>query len=55
MINKQTVSRTHIRKNEEKLTLTNEINCGGIGTFKLHTIHVILKFPPNISVYDVTI
>ena len=55
MTNRKTVSRTHTGKNEETGTLRNEINCGGIGTLKLHTINVILKWPPILTMYDVII
>ena len=55
MKNIQTVSKTHTRKNKETVTLRNETNCGGIGTLKLHTINVILKWPPILTMYDVII
>ena len=55
MTNIHTLSITHTRKNEETVTLRNEINCGGIGTLKLHIIHVISKWPPILTMNDVII
>ena len=53
---KQTYSiKNPYNKNEETGTLRNGINCGDIGTLKLHIIHVLLKWPPILTVYDVII
>ena len=48
------VNNTYM-KNEETGTLRNEINCGGIGTLKWHIIHVISRWAPILTVYDVII
>ena len=55
LTNRPNVSRTHTRINEETGTFRNEKYCGGIGTLKLHMIHVLLKWPAIITMYDVTI
>ena len=49
------VSITHTRKNEVTGTLRNQNICGGIGTLKLHTIHVLSKWITIITMYDVII
>ena len=55
MKNIQIVSRTHTRRNEVTGTIRNKNNCGVISTLKLHIIHVISKWPPIITMYDVMI